>query len=69
MKFPADGAVMQKRTTNWEPSVQKMTVSEGILKGDVTMFLSLKDGKNHRCEFHTLYKYVNFLGFFLEVII
>ena len=49
---------MQKKTTNWEPSVQKMTVSEGILKGDVTMFLSLKDGKNHRCQFHTLYKYV-----------
>ncbi|CAH3181695.1 unnamed protein product [Porites lobata] len=39
---------MQKKTTNWEPSVQKMTGSVGILKGDVTMFLSLKDGKNHR---------------------
>ena len=49
---------MQKKTTNWEPSVQKRTVSEEILKGDVTMFLSLKDGKNHRCQFYTLYKYV-----------
>ena len=49
---------MQKKTTNWEPSVQKMTGSEGILKGDVTMFPSLKDGKNHRCQFHTLYQYV-----------
>ncbi|CAH3181704.1 unnamed protein product [Porites lobata] len=39
---------MQKKTTNW--SVQKMTGSEGILKGDVTMFLSLKDGKNHRSK-------------------
>ena len=58
MNFPADGPVVQKRTTNWEPSVEKMTVSEGILKGDVTMFLSLKDGKKHRCQFHTLYKYV-----------
>ncbi|XP_073251622.1 GFP-like fluorescent chromoprotein amFP486 [Porites lutea] len=56
MNFPADGPVMQKRTTNWEPSVEKMTESEGILKGDVTMFLSLEDGKKHRCQFHTLYK-------------
>ena len=66
MKFPADGPVMQKRTTNWEPSVEKMTVSEGILKGDVTMFLSLKDGKKHRCQFH-VYKYV--ISFFLKVTI
>ena len=49
---------MQKRTTNWEPSIEKMTVSEGILKGDVTMFLSLNDGGKQRCQFHTLYKYV-----------
>ena len=35
-----------------------MTVRDGILKGDVTMFLSLTDGGNHRCQFSTLYKYV-----------
>ena len=58
VNFPADGPVMQKKTTNWEPSVEKMTVSDGIVKGDVTMFLLLEGGGNHRCQFHTSYKYV-----------
>lgn len=56
VNFPADGPVMQKKTTNWEPSVEKMTVSDGIVKGDVTMFLLLEGGGTHRCQFHTSYK-------------
>ena len=58
VKFPDNGPVKQKKTTNWEPSIEKMTVRDGILKGDVTMFLSLTDGGNHRCQFSTSYKYV-----------
>ena len=58
IKFPDGGPVMQKKTTNWEPSIEKMTVRDGVLKGDVTMFLSLTDGGNHRCQFNSSYKYV-----------
>nr|ABB17952.1 red fluorescent GFP-like protein [Montipora efflorescens] len=58
VNFPADGPVMKKMTTNWEPSCEKITPipNEGILKGDVTMFLLLKDGGRYRCQFDTVYK-------------
>nr|ABB17963.1 green fluorescent GFP-like protein [Stylocoeniella sp. NOA-2005] len=56
VNFPADGPVMKKKTTGWDPSFEKMTVCNGILKGDVTMFLMLEDGKNYKCQFHTSYK-------------
>ena len=56
VNFPADGPIMKKETTGWDPSFEKMTVSEGLLKGDVTMFLLLKGGGYHKCQFHTTYK-------------
>ncbi|XP_022809786.1 GFP-like fluorescent chromoprotein amFP486 [Stylophora pistillata] len=56
VNFPADGPIMKKETTGWDPSFEKMTVSEGLLKGDVTMFLVLKGGGYHKCQFHTTYK-------------
>ena len=58
VNFPADGPVMKKMTTNWEPSCEKITPipNEGILKGDVTMFLLLKNGGRYRCQFDTVYK-------------
>ena len=56
VNFPADGPIMGKRTIGWDPSFEKMTVSNNILRGDVTMFLLLKGGGYHRCQFHTSYK-------------
>ncbi|XP_058953550.1 GFP-like fluorescent chromoprotein amFP486 [Pocillopora verrucosa] len=56
VNFPADGPVMKKETTGWDPSFEKMTVCNGSLKGDVTMFLLLKNGGYHRCHFNTTYK-------------
>ncbi|XP_068748761.1 GFP-like fluorescent chromoprotein FP506 isoform X2 [Montipora capricornis] len=57
VNFPAVGPVMTKATTNWEPSCEKMTpTKKGILNGDVTMFLLLKDGGRYKCQFHTVHK-------------
>ena len=56
VNFPADGPVMKKETTGWDPSFEKMTVCNGSLKGDVAMFLLLKNGGYHRCHFNTTYK-------------
>ncbi|RMX59767.1 hypothetical protein pdam_00015358, partial [Pocillopora damicornis] len=56
VNFPANGPIMQKRTIGWDPSFEKMTVSNNILRGDVTMFLQLKGGGYHSCQFHTSYK-------------
>ena len=39
VNFPGDGPIMGKRTIGWDPSFEKMTVSDNILRGDVTMFL------------------------------
>ncbi|XP_074621901.1 GFP-like fluorescent chromoprotein FP506 [Acropora palmata] len=46
VNVPADGPVMKKMTTNWEPSCEKIIPipSQGILKGEVAMYLLLKDG-------------------------
>ncbi|KAL9986042.1 hypothetical protein ACROYT_G000105 [Oculina patagonica] len=56
VNFPANGPVMQKKTAGWEPSTEKMIVRDGILEGDVTMFLKLEGGGNYRCEYRTTYK-------------
>nr|AAL23574.1 red fluorescent protein zoanRFP [Zoanthus sp. SAL-2001] len=58
VNFPADGPVMKKMTTNWEPSCEKIIPinSQKILKGDVSMYLLLKDGGRYRCQFDTIYK-------------
>ncbi|XP_068687874.1 GFP-like fluorescent chromoprotein FP506 [Montipora foliosa] len=56
VNFPADGPVMTKATTGWEPSSEKMVPSVGILNGDVTMYLLLKGDKRHRCQFRSTYK-------------
>ena len=58
VNFPANGPIMGKRTIGWDPSFQKMTVSNDILRGDVTMFLQLKGGGYYSCQFHFSYKYV-----------
>ena len=51
---------MTLATTGWEPSSEKMVPSGGIVKGDVTMYLLLKDGGRYRCQFNSNYKYVIF---------
>lgn len=58
VNFPADGPVMKKMTDNWEPSCEKIipVPKQGILKGDVSMYLLLKDGGRLRCQFDTVYK-------------
>ena len=58
VNFPANGPIMGERTIGWDPSFQKMTVSNNILRGDVTMFLQLKGGGYYSCQFHTSYKYI-----------
>ena len=54
--FPANVPLMEKRTIDWGPSFEKMTVSNNILRSDVIMFLLLKGGGYHRCQFHNSYK-------------
>ncbi|KAL9961440.1 hypothetical protein ACROYT_G030381 [Oculina patagonica] len=56
VNFPVNGPVMQNKTRGWEPSVEKMTVRDGTLKGHVTMFLKLEGGGNYRCDYETTYK-------------
>nr|ACD03133.1 green fluorescent protein [Zoanthus sp. EB-2008] len=58
VNFPADGPVMKKMTTDWEPSTEKIipVPSQGILKGDASMYLLLKDGGRYRCQFDSVYK-------------
>nr|ACD03134.1 red fluorescent protein [Zoanthus sp. EB-2008] len=58
VNFPVDGPVMKKVTYNWEPSCEKIIPipSQEILKGDVSMYLLLKDGGRYRCQFDTIYK-------------
>ena len=56
VNFPANGPIMGKKTIGWDPSFEKMTVSNNVLRGDVTMFLLLKGGGYHSCQFHTSYK-------------
>ena len=60
VNFPADGPVMKKMTTNWEPSCEKIipVPTQGILKGDVSEYLLLKDGGRYHCKFASVYKYV-----------
>ncbi len=53
---------MQNKTRGWEPSVEKMTVRDGTLKGHVAMFLKLEGGGNYRCDYETTYKYVAIEG-------
>ncbi|XP_068745089.1 GFP-like fluorescent chromoprotein FP506 [Montipora capricornis] len=55
VNFPADGPVMKRETTNWEPSCEKMTPNGMTLIGDVTGFLLKKDGKRYKCQFHTFH--------------
>nr|BBB18811.1 calcium indicator protein OeNL(Ca2+)-230 [synthetic construct] len=56
VNFPADGPIMQNQSVDWEPSTEKITASDGVLKGDVTMYLKLEGGGNHKCQFKTTYK-------------
>ena len=37
--FPIDGPVMQNRTHGWEPTSEKMTPCEGIIREDTIMYL------------------------------
>lgn len=58
VNFPPNGPVMQKKTLGWERSIEKMTVRNGALEGNLTMFLMLEGGGNYRCEYRSIYKYV-----------
>lgn len=56
VNFPANGPVMQKKTLRWEPSTERMYVSDGVLMGDVNMALLLEGNKHHGCNFKSTYK-------------
>ena len=62
VNFPANGPVMQKKTLDWEPSTEKITVHDGVLKLYVTMFLMVEGGNSYRCEYQTTYKDVGLVG-------
>ena len=42
--FPIDGPVMQNRTHGWEPTSEKMTPCEGIIRENTIMYLMVKEG-------------------------
>nr|BAN62845.1 red fluorescent protein [Expression vector pEAK4IAC-mDsRed] len=56
VNFPADGPVMQKKTAGWEPSTEKLYPQDGVLKGEISHALKLKDGGHYTCDFKTVYK-------------
>ena len=43
--FPIDGPVMQNRTHGWEPTSEKMTPCEGIIREDTIMYLMFEGVK------------------------
>nr|AHE15056.1 cyclin B1-CDK1 FRET biosensor [synthetic construct] len=54
--FPPNGPVMQKKTTGWDASTERMYVRDGVLKGDVKHKLLLEGGGHHRVDFKTIYR-------------
>ncbi|RMX56432.1 hypothetical protein pdam_00008806 [Pocillopora damicornis] len=48
--FPIDGPVMQNRTHGWEPTSEKMTPSEGIIREDTIMYLMVEGGILLKCR-------------------
>ncbi|XP_022778185.1 GFP-like fluorescent chromoprotein amFP486 [Stylophora pistillata] len=54
--FPIDGPVMQKRTLGWEPTSEKMTPCDGIIKGDTMMYLMVEGGKTLKCRYENNYR-------------
>ena len=50
-KFPIDGPVVQNRTHGWEPTSEKMTPCEGIIREDTIMYLMLEGGKLLNCRY------------------
>ena len=48
--FPIDGPVMQNRTHGWEPTSEKMTPCEGIIREDTIMYLMVEGGKLLKCR-------------------
>jgi len=69
VNFPANSPVMQKKTVKWEPSTEKMYVSDGVLKGDVNTALLLEGGGHYRCDFKTTcyYYYLLLFDIFYEI--
>ena len=53
---------MQKKTLGWETSTEKMAAHDGVVQGNVPMFLKLEGGGRLRCDFQTTYKYVAIVG-------
>ena len=49
--FPIDGPVMQNRTHGWEPTSEKMTPCEGIIREDTMMYLMVEGGKLLNCRY------------------
>ena len=62
VNFPTSSPVIQNKTLGWEPSTEKMTARDGVLMGDVPMFLKLEEGGTLKCHLTTTYKYVAIVG-------
>ena len=54
--FPIDGPVMQNRTHGWEPTSEKMTPCEGIIREDTIMYLMFEGGKLLNCRYKNNYR-------------
>ena len=54
--FPIDGPVMQNRTHGWEPTSEKMTPCEGIIREDTIMYLMVEGGKLLNCRYKNNYR-------------
>ncbi|RMX56441.1 hypothetical protein pdam_00008795, partial [Pocillopora damicornis] len=54
--FPIDGPVMQNRTLGWEPTSEKMTPCDGLIKGDSTKYLLVEGGKMLKCRYENNYR-------------
>ena len=54
--FAIDGPVMQNRTHGWEPTSEKMTPCEGIIREDTIMYLMVEGGKLLNCRYKNNYR-------------
>ena len=56
VNLPPDSPIMKKTILGWEPSVETLYMSDGMLKGNTAMVLKVEGGGHYRSDFKTTYK-------------
>nr|Q9U6Y7.1 RecName: Full=GFP-like fluorescent chromoprotein dsFP483 [Discosoma striata]AAF03370.1 fluorescent protein FP483 [Discosoma striata] len=56
LNFPPNGPVVQKKTTGWEPSTERLYPRDGVLIGDIHHALTVEGGGHYACDIKTVYR-------------